>query len=266
MYQVLTFDAADAGDTDWYQIDFADGTLARGPCLLPGDTIISATITTSVLSGPIGGGDVVALVTQGAQITGPDTAPLTRVLTQVQAGGTVGATYLLIARVVTASGRVLVRSGQLRITDRGTQTSPPGAPPPDTTPIIAPMPPATAASLGAVIAGAGLVIGDDGTLSAPALTMALGLTAAGTTQGNALALAAGLNLVSIVPTGGGCVLPAAPAAASITVVNKSAADLLIYPPGTARIDGGGAGIPVIIGPNQRVMFVTQSATTAWSIA
>jgi len=40
----------------------------------------------------------------------------------------------------------------------------------------------------------------------------------------------------------------------------------VYPPGGAQIGAGGAGIPVIVGPNQRVMFVTKSPATQWSAA
>lgn len=131
---------------------------------------------------------------------------------------------------------------------------------------IAPMPPATGAALGAVIAGEGLAVAIDGTLSVPALTIADGLTATGSALADALALTAGINIVSSVPAGSGVALPAAPASAAVTVINEAGEDLAVYPPGTAQIGAGAVGAPVIVGPNQRALFVTRSATTKWSAA
>lgn len=131
---------------------------------------------------------------------------------------------------------------------------------------IAPMPPATAAAPGAVIAGAGLAVAIDGTLSVPALMVEDGLAATGSTLADALALTEGINVVETVPAGSGCVLPASPASAAITVVNGSTEDLFVYPPAGAQIGAGAAGAPVIVGPNQRVLFFTKSATTKWTAA
>lgn len=71
-------------------------------------------------------------------------------------------------------------------------------------------------------------------------TVANGLTAAGTTQANALALPADLNYFTTVGAGTGTVLPAMNPGDSVNLYNKGASALLVYPPVGAIINALGA--------------------------
>jgi hypothetical protein len=70
-------------------------------------------------------------------------------------------------------------------------------------------------------------------------------------------------VVETVPAGAGVLLPAWLLTGEITIINGADRDLLVYPPGTARIGMGGAGVAVIVGPNQRVRFVTAAPASQW---
>jgi hypothetical protein len=114
---VLKFEPLDLADIDYFEFNYGDSTLPKGPALVPGDTILTATIRTSVLQPPAAGVAVAPLVAVGAVISGATAAPLSRVTTQVQPGGTVGAVYLITVTITTAAGRTLERSGQVLVGD-----------------------------------------------------------------------------------------------------------------------------------------------------
>jgi hypothetical protein len=101
----------------------------------------------------------------------------------------------------------------------------------------------------------------------------VGLTAAGTTQATALLLPRDFNVFTTVAAGSGCILPygedqtvssqsVAPAGTTvasvgtlevgdtITVVNRGANALLVYPQGTGTIQGGSAGAGFSIAVNK----------------
>lgn len=71
-------------------------------------------------------------------------------------------------------------------------------------------------------------------------TVATGLTATGTVQGNALPLAADINNVTTAAAGTGVIAPAMNPADEILVRNGGANALLLYPPVGASINGLGA--------------------------
>lgn len=111
------FDPIDPADMDFFQFDCADPAVWPGPLLGPGDTIVTASISTSVLRPPTSGATPAILATIGAQISGTPTAPASRVTTQVQPGGTQGTLYAISCLIVTASGRTLERSGSVLVID-----------------------------------------------------------------------------------------------------------------------------------------------------
>jgi hypothetical protein len=137
MTTTLTFDAMDPTDTDYFVFNFADPKLQKGPLLAADDTIVSATIVTSVQQAPSDGSTPAALSMNGADIgptadaiaaaaADPSTPtlrdiaaaqPLSRVTTEAQPGGTVGALYRITCQIVTGKGRALERSALLLVTD-----------------------------------------------------------------------------------------------------------------------------------------------------
>lgn len=90
-----------------------------------------------------------------------------------------------------------------------------------------------------------------------------GLAATGTMQGTALSLPAAANIFETVPAGSGAVLPLGPGPTTYRVVNAAGADLLVYPPSGAAIMGNAVNIPVVVGANQTVDFMTQDPATMW---
>lgn len=90
-----------------------------------------------------------------------------------------------------------------------------------------------------------------GTISGTTITasFAAGLTATGTNQGTALALAALENVFSTVASGTGAILPVVNVGTSITVINDGANALLVYPNSGGAIAGGStnAAVTVVVG-------------------
>lgn len=89
---------------------------------------------------------------------------------------------------------------------------------------------------------------------------ATGLTATGTTQGTALLLAADYNEVSTVAAGSGVVMPATSSGASITVWNRGANALKVYPPSGGAINGLSANAPFVIMAGYSNTFEATSST------
>ena len=67
-------------------------------------------------------------------------------------------------------------------------------------------------------------------------TFATGLTAAGTTNADALQLVADFNVLTTVASGTGAKLPDVEVGSVITVVNGGANALLVYPPAGAQLN------------------------------
>jgi len=89
------------------------------------------------------------------------------------------------------------------------------------------------------------------------------VSAAGTTQGTATALTSAYNVVTTVASGAGVILPVPSAAgASVSVVNKGANALLLYPNSGAAIDGGATNAAVSL-PVGAFYTVQNSSTTQW---
>lgn len=88
------------------------------------------------------------------------------------------------------------------------------------------------------------------------------ISAAGSTQGTATALTTDYNVVTTVAASAGVVLPtaAAPFGREITVVNRGANALTVYPATGAQIDGAAANAAVIVPVNGEASFVSSSAT------
>ena len=115
MMSILAFGPLAPGDTDFFMFDFGDATLTQGACLEAGDTILTATVSTSVWAIPAGVASAADLNVTGAVIGGTEAAPMSVVTTTVQPSGTLGVTYLITMTITTANGRTLVRSGSLLI-------------------------------------------------------------------------------------------------------------------------------------------------------
>jgi len=92
------------------------------------------------------------------------------------------------------------------------------------------------------------------------------LTAAGTTNANALALSAAINRVTTTAASTGVVLPVPESGSAIVVVNSGANALLVYPGTGAQINALTAttgGFSVAAGG--RAMFVGTSSTNWFAI-
>lgn len=83
------------------------------------------------------------------------------------------------------------------------------------------------------------------------------VAAAGTTQGTATSLTAGVNFISTVGAGSGVVLTAGP---SQTVYNAGANVLSVYPPTSAAINQLAVNIPIILARFTAATFYYVSAT------
>lgn len=101
------------------------------------------------------------------------------------------------------------------------------------------------------------------TAPVPITTAATGLSAAGSTQGTATALTAGINMVSTVAASTGVKL-LTPTIAGVwqLVYNGGANPLNVYPQTSGTINSLSANTPIILAPATAVTFYAAS-TTAW---
>lgn len=90
------------------------------------------------------------------------------------------------------------------------------------------------------------------------------VSAAGSTQGTATALTSDENVVTTVASNTGVVLPASTAGIVITVVNKGANPLNVYPPVSSAIDAAGTNTAVVIPVGGFVTFDCVSGTQWYS--
>lgn len=90
--------------------------------------------------------------------------------------------------------------------------------------------------------------------------VAAGLSAAGTTQGTATALALGCNTVTTVASSSGVILPAGNLGDEMWVFNNGANSLTVYPPTSAKINAGSTNAGVSIGTATVCVFKCVSAT------
>jgi hypothetical protein len=199
-----------------------------------GDTIASATLAVS----PSGAGELVAsaLSVLGGVITG------------WLGGGVAGRRYVVRIQAVTNGARSFSRLVGLPI-DPTLATCPlPAAPDLDFGPVITWNP-------GAIVTGQPMRLVD------------AGLVATGVDPSTALLLGALTNVFTGAGGRGG-ILPDTVVSGTISVLNADPTntDLLIYPPAGAAIGSGAVNAPVIVSPNQRVSFVTQSPATQWFAA
>jgi hypothetical protein len=108
-----------------------------------------------------------------------------------------------------------------------------------------PLPPGDVAIFECAVAGDWRVdagVGASGAL--PTMLSADGITAAGTTQGTAVALPADLNRVISVPSGTGVILPAAKKGIDLFILNHGGLSMQVYGNGTDTIDdvAGATGV------------------------
>lgn len=90
------------------------------------------------------------------------------------------------------------------------------------------------------------------------LDSSTGLTAAGTTQGTALALAEAVNEVTTAAAGSGVKLKAAIAGASQIIHNRGANYIYVYPATGEAINALGANVPFPVLPGERFEFVCRA--------
>lgn len=89
---------------------------------------------------------------------------------------------------------------------------------------------------------------------------ATALTATGTVQADALALTKELNFVTTAAAGTGVKLPTAIAGMQITVVNRGANTLNVYPETGAQIDALGTNVATTVASNAENVLVASTAT------
>jgi len=90
------------------------------------------------------------------------------------------------------------------------------------------------------------------------------VAAAGSAQGDAGALAAGLSLVSAADATKGVKLPTAAAGGLCIVKNNANAVLKVYPNTSDKIDGGSANAAISVQPYTKVVFTAYDATDWYS--
>ena len=95
--------------------------------------------------------------------------------------------------------------------------------------------------------------------------IAVGLTAAGTTQATGLVLGKDINVVATTAANTGVVLPIAVAGMTVTVINEGANTLNVYPATNASIDSGAVNTAFALGSGARLQFVAASATKWYSL-
>jgi len=88
------------------------------------------------------------------------------------------------------------------------------------------------------------------------------VTAAGTTQATATAIVADYNYITTVAAGSGVILPTPALGREITVVNRGANPLILYPAVGGAIDGAGTNIGVTVPVNATIVISAQS-TSQW---
>ena len=93
-------------------------------------------------------------------------------------------------------------------------------------------------------------------------SVATGISAAGSTQGTATALAKDINVVATVSAGQGVVLPTAVAGMRITVMNTSATAVNVYPASGGAINSGAANAAYSLAAGGRLDFIA-TTTTQW---
>jgi hypothetical protein len=95
--------------------------------------------------------------------------------------------------------------------------------------------------------------------------MATGLTAAGSAQGDALAITAEVNHVGTAAASTGVRLPAATGSGRhMTVINRGANALAVYPATGGAIDGGSGDAPISLPVDESVTLWDTAADTWYS--
>jgi hypothetical protein len=89
---------------------------------------------------------------------------------------------------------------------------------------------------------------------------ATGLTAAGSTQGTALALVASNNVVATTGASTGVILPAVQGGEEVWVYNAGASTLTVYPPTGAAINSGAANAGFAVATTKSATFKFVSNT------
>jgi len=92
------------------------------------------------------------------------------------------------------------------------------------------------------------------------------LTSAGTTQADALAITADVNVFGTVGASSGAILqaPAPSGGDTVLVKNGGANALLVYPQSGGTIDGGSANAAYSVAAGETAMFIAVSST-AWLV-
>jgi len=93
-------------------------------------------------------------------------------------------------------------------------------------------------------------------------SVATGISAAGTVQGNATALTKEINVVSTVASGAGVKLPTAVAGMILTITNTSANSLLVYPDASGIINSLSANAAFTQAAGATLQFIAPT-TTQW---
>ena len=159
--------------------------------------------------------------------------------------------YVLAATTTSASGNptwqpLSVVSGVSSITGTANQIS-------------------ASASVGAVTLSLPSAVTMPGTLTVTnpfSLNPGTSITAAGSTQGTATLLANSYNVVTTVSSGTGVIFPVPIPGTMITITNKGANALNVYPNSSAQIDGTAVNNAVSLPVNATVTYMS-SSTTQW---
>lgn len=93
-----------------------------------------------------------------------------------------------------------------------------------------------------------------------ALTTGGTLTAAGTTQGTALVLAAQINEITTAAAGTGVLLPNVAVGTVITIFNRGANAVLVYPPAGDNIEASAANVGVSLAVGATGRYIPTTAT------
>jgi hypothetical protein len=89
-----------------------------------------------------------------------------------------------------------------------------------------------------------------------------GLTAAGNSQGTALALTTAVNIVTTAAASTGVILPTAANVVEVIVINRGANTLSVYPPTSGQIDAAGTNVAVTIATLSKARYM-KTATNQW---